>query len=115
MGCCRFDFALIFLSDLPIQNCLIRLRMAIYDRPYYGRPRSPAPFGVVSAWSVTTWLIAINVAVFVLDRLAAHSLTYLGYFSAFTAIDHLQIWRFITFQFLHLNVSHIFFNMLALC
>jgi membrane associated rhomboid family serine protease len=38
----------------------------------------------------------------------------MGYFSAVKAIHHLQVWRFITYQFLHANVSHIFFNMLAL-
>ena len=71
------------------------------------------------AWSVTTWLIVINVAVFVADRFliiltGRPLLTLLGAFSAWTAVDHLQIWRFLTFQFLHASLGHIFFNMLGL-
>ena len=65
-------------------------------------------------WSVTTWLIAINVAVYVADGLSGRLLSDWGFFSALTAIYYLQVWRFITFQFLHASFSHIFFNMLAL-
>jgi len=65
-------------------------------------------------WSVTVWLIVINVVVYVLNGLSDDLLAQLGYFSASTAIYHLQVWRFITFQFLHASFSHIFFNMLAL-
>ena len=82
-----------------------------FERPHAGRPYSPA---TIRTWSVTTWLIAINVAIFVLDMLTHRSLANLGYFSATKAIGGLQTWRFLTFQFLHLNVSHIFFNMLSL-
>jgi membrane associated rhomboid family serine protease len=85
--------------------------MSFYERPYSRRPYSSA---MISAWSVTAWLIAINVAVFILDMITHRDLANLGYFSAATAIGGLQIWRFVTFQFLHLNVGHIFFNMLAL-
>lgn len=48
------------------------------------------------------------------------SLTYrpplqaVGIFSTYTAFKNLEIWRFLTFQFLHANLSHILFNMLAL-
>jgi len=90
-------------------------------------------------WSITTWLIVINIAVFLLDALLARSqfavtfpvtvmvhgrpqvglgaigpLEYYGYFSATTAITHLQVWRFITFQFLHANFQHLLFNMIGL-
>lgn len=112
--------------------------MGFYDRDYSKSPRrSSAAFGAMSMWSVTTWLIVINVAVFIVDRLLqrvgiegvvqlgvtrdnhivgqyAPLLESLGYFSKYTALMHLQLWRFITFQFLHANLSHIFFNMLAL-
>lgn len=37
-----------------------------------------------------------------------------GHFSARTAIAGGEIWRFITFQFLHANLAHLGFNMLAL-
>ena len=65
-------------------------------------------------WSVTTWLIVINVVVYVLNGFSDDLVARWGYFSATTAIYDLQLWRFITFQFLHANLSHIFFNMLAL-
>jgi membrane associated rhomboid family serine protease len=64
-------------------------------------------------WSVTTWLIAINVAVFVVDMLSGGILTEWGYYSV-AAMRHWQIWRILTFQFLHANIEHLFFNMLSL-
>ena len=40
--------------------------MGIYDREYIrGGPRSSSGFGAVRMWSVNTWIIVINVAVFV--------------------------------------------------
>jgi membrane associated rhomboid family serine protease len=50
-------------------------------------------------------------------------LTAWGYFSTATALPHedpltgwggLQVWRFVTFQFLHANLNHLIFNMLTL-
>jgi membrane associated rhomboid family serine protease len=113
--------------------------MGIYDRDYTRvdyAPRRRAPaFGSARMWSVTTWLIIINVVVFVLDRFLDNAtggynfyivigqyqipqhyapIEYWGHFSALTAIAHLQVWRFITFQFLHASPGHLFYNMLAL-
>jgi membrane associated rhomboid family serine protease len=104
--------------------------MAWQDRDYYRS--SGSGFSRLAMWSVTTWIIAINVAVFVLDQVLlrmgigqdvvsgdvlvgrAPLLAYWGNFSFAQAIGHLQLWRFVSFQFLHANVGHIFFNMLAL-
>jgi membrane associated rhomboid family serine protease len=88
--------------------------MGIYDRDYYRQPSVRGGFAEMRVWSVNTWLIVINVIVFLLDQSMNGALTILGYFSFTTAIIHLQLWRFITFQFLHANVQHIFFNMLSL-
>jgi membrane associated rhomboid family serine protease len=94
--------------------------MAWHDREYYrDSAYESSRFGRMPGWSVTTWLIVINIAVFVLDPLLASIFGYpplmaWGYFSAATAIHHLQIWRFLTFQFLHASLGHIFFNMLSL-
>lgn len=72
-------------------------------------------------WSVTTWLIVINLAVYILNGLTKSPsndyvgwLDLWGYFSADTVVYRLQLWRFITFQFLHAGLEHIVFNMLSL-
>ncbi|MFB3431929.1 MAG: rhomboid family intramembrane serine protease [Phycisphaerales bacterium] len=38
----------------------------------------------------------------------------LGHFSTFTALRHLEFWRFVTFQFLHGDITHLLFNMIGL-
>jgi membrane associated rhomboid family serine protease len=116
--------------------------MGVYDRDYvrsdYEPRRATAAFGRMRMWSVTTWLIVINVAVFLLDpilfnrgkgwvyveRIATDRGTAvlppepplygLGHFSLYLAIGKLEIWRFLTFQFLHGGFPHIAFNMIAL-
>jgi membrane associated rhomboid family serine protease len=47
-------------------------------------------------------------------RFLVQPIEQLGYFSYVTAIQHFQLWRFITFQFLHANFAHILFNMFSL-
>ena len=96
--------------------------MGIYDRDYYRTPSPRGGLGMFDMWSATTWLIVINVAVFFIDAILRedryHSglLTQLGFFSIDAAISHLQLWRFITFQFLHQQntFSHILWNMVGL-
>src|SRR6185503_5209992 len=41
--------------------------MGIYDRDYYRSSLPHGGFGHFNAWSVTTWLIVLNVAVFFVD------------------------------------------------
>lgn len=41
-------------------------------------------------------------------------LTKLGYFSWYTSFTQGEIWRIITYQFLHANIGHLIFNMWAL-
>ncbi len=101
--------------------------MGLADRDYARDDRRPATIGSFQPLTVTTWLIVINVAVHVLDIFLPHYLVTLrdgtqqfaflelwGHFSIYTAIQHLQIWRFVTFQFLHANFNHILFNMFTL-
>lgn len=87
-----------------------------YARPSRGRSTysGPSMAGAMKMWSVTTWLIVINVAVFVLDNLTNHLFWAIGAFRIDLTIQHLQLWRFITFQFLHMGIGHIFSNMLGL-
>jgi membrane associated rhomboid family serine protease len=116
--------------------------MGLYDRDYvregYEPRRAGSVVGTMRVWSVTTWLIIINVAVFILDPILfnhgrgwiyierlqttqgtlvlppQHPLYGLGHFSLYLAIGKLEIWRFVTFQFLHAGLTHIAFNMIAL-
>jgi membrane associated rhomboid family serine protease len=115
--------------------------MGIHDRDYYRNPLPKAGFGHFSAWSVTTWLIVINVGVFFADGILHRAtppalmdpetfdmpavftqwmiammgpLERWGYFSIEQAIRHGQVWRFITFQFLHASPGHLIINMLGM-
>ena len=80
--------------------------------------------------SVTTSLIIINVVVFLVGLVARQpsvlgiavpgadgtepTLQIMGAYSWFTCFMEGQIWRMITYQFLHANFGHILFNMWAL-
>lgn len=94
--------------------------------------------------TITRWLIVLNVAVFVIDILLLWTnharpmlrsdgtpivqqtangqlavvgqpvLTSLGYFSVDLAIVGRQLWRFLTYQFVHANIEHILVNLLGL-
>jgi membrane associated rhomboid family serine protease len=122
--------------------------MSFTDRDYArtggrgpARLTDASGFGRMRMRSFTTWLIIINVAVFLLDivlknaglghvvgeylvrqrdgsdkliQIVIGPLELWGQFSATTAIHHFQLWRFITFQFLHANIEHILFNMFGL-
>jgi membrane associated rhomboid family serine protease len=106
--------------------------MGIYDRHYYREP-SRSGVGSMRMWSVTTWLIILNVAVFVLEAFLRSSalqhsyaigvpvtdqqlrpLFYAGFFSIDTALLKMQLWRVITCQFLHAGLWHLLMNMIGL-
>jgi len=115
--------------------------MGIQDRDYYRNSLPRGGFGHFSAWSVTTWLIVINVVVFFADGISQRAtpppdmdpdgvvtrdqmnqwmfdsmspVQRWGYLSIDKAILHGQIWRFLTFQFLHSSPWHLVMNMLGL-
>ncbi len=71
--------------------------------------------------SVVTWLIAINCVVFLLDsvffnaqRGSGLAPSSWGGFTVVQGVHRYQIWRFLTYQFVHANVFHILFNMIVL-
>jgi len=102
--------------------------MAFEQREYYRNdPKTEGPFRGVNPFSITAWLIAANVVVYLLDCATTRHLIFpdgsqiliepfyeWGAFTAETAVFHLQLWRFVTFQFLHASLMHLGFNMLAL-
>jgi len=109
--------------------------MAPEDRDYMNRPMPESAYRRPGVRSVTFWIIVVNVAVFAIDRLLWHyghfsqtildtthgpiALTFpvlydFGYFSAALAVRNWEIWRFVTFQFIHASAEHLIFNMFAL-
>jgi membrane associated rhomboid family serine protease len=71
------------------------------------------PWYRTTYWFMTTWLIALNVVIFILDVLFQYQLTRFGALSGH-GIVHLQFWQLLTFQFLHAGPFHLLFNMLWL-
>ncbi len=79
-----------------------------------GIPRQPSR---LAGAPVVKWLMIINIAVYFLDMIFLKYLFFeWGYFSVHTAIENFQVWRFLTFQFLHQTTSyhHLLVNMLGL-
>jgi membrane associated rhomboid family serine protease len=105
--------------------------MGIYDRDYYRAAPAPS-FGAMPLMTVTMWLIVINFAVALIDSILVRwlgryyvvqlpwgsipfaPLNFWGHFSVAYAIWAGQVWRFITFQFLHAGLGHLLVNMLML-
>ena len=92
-----------------------------YMQPDYqqtgGRPPGlPGPF---EGAPVTKWLLMISIATFFLDLiLVEYPPLFLrdlwGYYSIDKAILGGQLWRFFTFQFLHADFHHLFFNSIGI-
>jgi len=104
--------------------------MGIQNRDYYRQSSRPGAFGSMPMWTISIWLVAINVGIYVIDNfflagwgfimktpsgsIPLRFLEAWGHFSWFTAIENLQVWRFITFQFLHGSLGHLIGNMLGI-
>jgi membrane associated rhomboid family serine protease len=94
--------------------------MGIYDRDYYRR-EGPSFLGSWSAQGrVCAWLIAINIVCFFLQILLKSPLPFID--QPFTEalllnvnrVLHGEVWRLLTYAFLHGSMMHILFNMLML-
>src|SRR5208337_1717560 len=99
--------------------------MGIYDREYYRREGPSFLDSFTNRGKVCKWLIIINISAFVLQLLTRQKEIGLGgwwWKSAFTdafilnvdAVLHGQVWRLLTYAFLHdpNSIWHIVFNML---
>jgi membrane associated rhomboid family serine protease len=87
------------------------------DRDYF-RPQGGSATAYWQRHSIIFHLIVINIVVFFLDMLTTGARSYSPLFvwGCLVPCDGYiwQIWRFITYQFLHRDFMHIFFNMYAL-
>ncbi|YCM43848.1 rhomboid family intramembrane serine protease [Verrucomicrobiaceae bacterium 227] len=84
-----------------------------------GSGRPPGMPGPFDGAPVTKWLLIINIAVLIIDALLkAHPPLFLrdtwGYLSVEKAVYQGQIWRFISFQFLHANFGHLLSNSIGI-
>lgn len=101
--------------------------MGIYERNYtqhgnsfysgggggQGRPTMPSISPVVK------WLLIANVAIFLVEAFlfaGTKQLTIIDKLFAVypSGLQLIQVWRYITYQFLHADMFHLFFNMLGL-
>jgi membrane associated rhomboid family serine protease len=94
--------------------------MGIYDRDYV-RPEQDQHYtmggGVAGIPPVVKWLLIINFAVFLIANLMPDLGNYIyDYGSVFpkSFSNGVQVWRFITYQFLHAGVFHLVFNLMVL-
>ncbi len=94
--------------------------MAWQDRDYH-RESSTQRFPFPRATSVVFWLIALNTVIFILDVIMLRGVQkpllspfVLGAFSVDLAVMHGQVWRFVTYQFLHASPFHLIMNMVGL-
>lgn len=106
--------------------------MAWQDRDYNqeamggfgGRGRGGGGAGIggrPGGGSVVMWLLGINAVVFLLDgvltsgsRTGGISPYHWGNFNLEQGLYGFQLWRWVTYQFLHHGFMHVFFNMLGL-
>jgi len=67
-------------------------------------------------WTLTTWLIVINVVIHFIAVIVLPQLYAIGHLSVFTGFQRLEVWRLVTFQFLHdpNSIWHLAFNMFGL-
>lgn len=94
--------------------------MGIADRDYGRFPSGHhsssygAPPGRLAGCPVTKWLMISNIAIFFIDIFTNRILSGLGHFSVGYGIEQMQLWRLLTFQFLHVDGMHLLFNMFGL-
>ncbi len=94
--------------------------MGIYDREYTRehdefRPRMRLSLPPLTP--VVKWLLIVNVVVFLVSNMIPPlGELFFALFSVFPGSvgTSLQVWRLVTYQFLHGGFGHVFFNMLAL-
>ncbi len=62
---------------------------------------------------VVKYLLIANVAIFFLQQILPNVLEQWGAYNTQLAVNQFQVWRFVTYMFLHSGFTHILFNMLG--
>jgi len=96
--------------------------MVFQDRDYYGQRQTSGygwgggipRIGLPRLTQMVKYLLMINIAVFFLQMMLPGRLEMVFALFSGPAMVVAQIWRLITFQFLHASLGHLFMNMLAL-
>jgi membrane associated rhomboid family serine protease len=89
--------------------------MGIADRDHYRQAPNPGDSMFAQLTPVVKWLLGLNLGIYFLDTLLKGDaengpLRAFGAFTVESAIHGGRIWEFITFQFLHGSLGHVFFN-----
>ncbi|MEM1084806.1 MAG: rhomboid family intramembrane serine protease [Verrucomicrobiota bacterium] len=80
-----------------------------YNRGQGGRVGPPPITPVVK------WLLILNIGIFVIDMIVPNrAVADWGSFSVSAALGSFEIWKFVTFQFIHESVLHILFNSIGI-
>lgn len=96
--------------------------MGLYDRPYWREDHPSAQGGGLGQMRIgfpkparaVKYLLVINLAAFVGQLIFATQKTDVSGWLGVTVAGYWQVWRYVTFQFLHGGFFHIFMNMLVL-
>ena len=89
--------------------------MGYADRDYF-REGATRPPGRLAGAPVVKWLLWTNIGVFLVGVFLNWAATFeqLGAFTVREGLFGFQLWRLITFQFLHANLGHLLFNSIAI-
>jgi len=92
-----------------------RTQMGYSDRDYF-REGATRPPGRLAGAPVVKWLLWTNIGVFLVGVFLNWAATFeqLGVFTVREGLFGFQLWRLITFQFLHANLGHLLFNSIAI-
>lgn len=89
--------------------------MGIADRDYHRQDRRDGAGFFSQVTPVVKWLLILNLGIYFLDlMLEGKPLRQFGAFSIQSALFEGRIWEFVTFQFLHGSLGHVFFNCIGL-